>query len=369
MIWQLTTDKTWNKLKSKFSWITDMEQVEQHKSHHAEGNVAIHTQMVINELLSNERFKQLNEQDQEILWTSALMHDIEKRSTSLDEGDGHISAKGHAKKGEKSVREILFKDIPTPFIIREQIASLVRLHGLPLWIMEKENPQKRIIEASYRTNLSHLHLLAESDACGRICADLDDLLYKLKLFELYSKELNCWENERVFETENARYTYFNTEDSYLNYIPFDSFRSKVIMLSGLPGMGKDYYIESLNLDIPIISLDAIRRKHKIRPTDKKLNGWVVQEAKEEARQYLRKGQDFIWNATNITSLMRKQLIDLFVDYNAHVTIDYIEKPYKTWRTQNRNREYPIPENVLDKMLGNLEIPQRTEAHAVKYICE
>ena len=49
---------------------------------------------------------------------------------------------------------------------------------------------------------------------------------------------------------------------------------------------------------PIVSLDAIRRKHKIDPTDKSGNGWVVQTAKEEARIYLRKGQNFIWNATH-----------------------------------------------------------------------
>ena len=35
-------------------------------------------------------------------------------------------------------------------------------------------------------------------------------------------------------------------------------------------------------------------------------------AKEEARTYLRKGQDFVWNATNITRQMRAQLIDLDV---------------------------------------------------------
>lgn len=131
-------------------------------------------------------------------------------------------------------------------------------------------------------------------------------------------------------------------------------------------MGKDYYISTLNKDLPIISLDDIRRQHRIDPTDKKRNGWVVQEAKEMAKKHLRQGQDFIWNATNITSLMRKQLIDMFVDYQAYVKLVYIEKPYHIWRAQNRNRAYPLPENVLDKMLHNLEVPQHTEAHEVCY---
>ena len=141
------------------------------------------------------------------------------------------------------------------------------------------------------------------------------------------------------------------------------------MLSGLPGMGKDHYIQSLKADIPVISLDAIRRKHKYSPTDKSATGRVVQEAKEQARVYLRKKQDFIWNATNITRLMRQQLVDLFTLYGAKVRIVYVEKPYDVWRNQNRNRESQLPENVLDKMLQKLEIPQLIEAHEVEYMVE
>ena len=51
-------------------------------------------------------------------------------------------------------------------------------------------------------------------------------------------------------------------------------------------MGKDHYIRTLPQDIPVISLDAIRRKYKVNPTDKAANGRVVQKAKEEARNWL-----------------------------------------------------------------------------------
>ncbi len=153
----------------------------------------------------------------------------------------------------------------------------------------------------------------------------------------------------------------------MKHVPYDNFKSEVIILSGLPGMGKDHYIESLKTDMPVISLDGIRRKYKLSPTDKSATGWVVQTAKEEARNYLRKGQNFIWNATNITSLMRQQLVDLCTLYNAKVKIVYVEKPYDIWRKQNRNREYPLPENALDKMMQKLEIPQLVEAHEVEYI--
>lgn len=369
MIWKITQNKDWQSLEKQFQWVADMKDVQQHNKHHAEGNVAIHTQMVLEELEKNPIYKYLTEQEQEILWASALLHDVEKRSTSQDEGDGRISANGHARKGEYTARTILFRDIPTPFFLREQITSLVRFHGLPLWLMEKEEPKKKIHQVSLRTNTKFLKVLAEADARGRICEDQESLLESLELFELFCKEQECWGKALEFSSPNARYQYFNTIDGYVGYIPFDNFSSDVTLLSGLPGMGKDNYIQSLKSDIPVISLDDIRRKNKFSPTNRSDTGRVVQMAKEQAREYLRRGQNFIWNATNITQLMRQQLVDLFTTYDAKVKIVYLEKPYHVWRSQNKNRENPLPEKVLDKMLQKLEIPQLYEAHEVEYVVD
>ncbi|MGJ1438470.1 AAA family ATPase [Sphingobacterium multivorum] len=367
MEWTIAVNKNWSALEEQFSWVRDMEQVQQDPLHHAEGNVAIHTQMVLQQLEALPGYRNLDYQKQELLWASALLHDVEKRSTTIVDADGRISSPNHAKRGAQTAREILFRDVETPFALREEIVALVRYHGLPLWLMEKVDPMKSALEASLSVNMGQLKLLAEADAKGRYCADLDALLYALDMFELYSKEIRCWDATRSFLSENARFTYFNGNNSYVDYVPFDTFKSAVTVLSGLPGMGKDYQILAMNTDLPVISLDDIRRKYRIDPTDKKRNGWVVQEAKEQAKKYLRCGQDFIWNATNITSQMRKQLIDLFVSYQAYVKLLYVEKPYKIWRAQNSDREYPLPEVVLDKMFHNLEVPQLTEAHEVHYI--
>lgn len=369
MIWKIAQNRDWQSLENQYSWVADMKNVPQHKMHHAEGNVAIHTQMVLDELTRMPQYQVLPEQEQEILWAAALMHDVEKRSTSQDEGDGNISAGGHARRGEYTARAILFRDIPTPFDIREKVVSLVRFHGLPLWLMEKLEPAKKIHAVSLRANTQHLKMLAEADARGRVCGDLSSLLESLELFEMFCKEEGCWGKALEFPTPNARYEYFNTIDGYIGYVPYDDFKCEVTMLSGLPGMGKDHYVQSLESDIPVISLDAIRRKYKYSPTDRSATGRVVQEAKEKAREYLRKKQNFIWNATNITRLMRQQLVDLFTLYGAKVKIVYVEKPYDVWRNQNSNREFHLPEDVLDKMLQKLEIPQSIEAHEVEYIIE
>ena len=141
------------------------------------------------------------------------------------------------------------------------------------------------------------------------------------------------------------------------------------MLSGLPGMGKDSYIKKHAALLPEISLDAIRKQHKLKPEDTAATGWAVQQAREQARVYLRRKQPFVWNATNLTRQMRSQLIDLFVTYGAYVKLVYVEVPYATWKKQNNQREAAVPEKVLDRLLQKLEVPQPAEAHEVIYAVE
>jgi putative nucleotidyltransferase with HDIG domain len=368
MIWKITENKQWEYLADKFDWINDMQQTEQDSCYHGEGNVAEHTKMVLSCLEEMADFQSLDAQSQEILWAAALLHDVEKRSTSVSEPDGRISSHGHARKGEYTVREILFRDIPAPFSLREQVAGLVRYHGLPIWLMERRDAQKKLFESAERIDTSLLKILSKADVLGRICSGKEQLLEQIVLFEMYCKEQECWGKARAFATFHARFHYFNTEDAYPGYVPHEKFGSRVILLSGLPGMGKDHLLKSRYPDWAVISLDDIRRKHKLKPSDSSATGWVVQQAKEQARNYLRKGTPFVWNATNITRLMRSQLIDLFRTYQAYVKIVYIEKPYSTWVEQNREREYPLPQAVLDKMLHKLEIPQVWEAQEIEYVC-
>ena len=165
MIWKLSERKDWNSLEQQFGWVRDMNQVPQHTVHHAEGSVAVHTRMVLEALLRQPAYPMLPEQEREILWAAALLHDVEKRSTSVDEGNGQVTSKNHAKRGETTVRTLLYRDIPAPFNIREHIASLVRHHGLPIWLMEREDPLKRACEASLRLDTSLLKQLTVADIC------------------------------------------------------------------------------------------------------------------------------------------------------------------------------------------------------------
>jgi tRNA uridine 5-carbamoylmethylation protein Kti12 len=52
---------------------------------------------------------------------------------------------------------------------------------------------------------------------------------------------------------------------------------------------------------------------------------------------------------------------------SRVKIVYIETSYKEWIRQNSNRQYPVPHNVLMRLLSKLEVPSKYEAHEVQYI--
>lgn len=367
IMWKINETYDWSYLKSKFDWIQDMEGVPQSPIFHAEGDVEIHTQMVLKELMNLSEFQALKEQNQHVLVATALLHDIEKRSKTSIDSDGQITSRGHAKKGEYTARQILYKDVPTPFLIKESVAKLVRYHGLPLWIFEKPNPRKYLLQTSLEVNTKLLAIFAKADVLGRICSDKEELLYKIEMFKEYCKEQNCWGSPRVFPSNLAKFNYFSKEDASPDYEPFDNLKSEVILLSGLPGSGKDTFIKKHYPEWPIVSLDALRRKYKIAPSDKKRTGQIAQMVKEEARIHLRKGENFVWNATNITRQMRTQLVDLFTTYNARVKLVYIEVPYEKLMAQNSNRAYPVPNVILDKMIRKLEVPSPIEAHEVIYL--
>lgn len=356
----------WIAMEAAFDWLHEMRDVPQDAVWHSEGDVLTHTKMVVNALINLPEFQVLSEQDKHILVTAALMHDIEKRSTTtteIQDGKERIVAPRHAKKGEFTARTILYKDIITPFEIRESIAKLVRHHGAPLWAITKTNPRKFVIATSLEVNTAHVAMLAKADVLGRICEDAEDMLFRIDLFIELCKEHDCYGNPKIFASNYGRYLFLNKPEISPDYLPFEDLKMNVYIMSALPGSGKDTYLKK-NLNLPILSLDDIRRALKISPTDKKKNGLVIQLAKEKAKVFLRSQTDFVFNATNITQEMRQKWIDLFTDYKAKAHIIYIEVPYATLIKQNHNRTHKVPVAVIEKMIRKLEIPTYKEAHEV-----
>jgi predicted kinase len=348
------------KVIETLDWVQPMKECPQDAVYHAEGDVWTHTRMVVEELLNDSDFKELDNHSQYVLFLSALLHDVAKPICTFEE-NGRISSPKHAAIGEKVVRELLWN---ADFETREAIAALVRLHGLPIWSIEKENPQRAVISSSLRLSNQHLYLLSKADANGRDCVDKEDLLLRIELFKELCLENDCFYTPKTFHNDHSRFKFFQTEnDSYPSVI-YDDTAFEMIILSGIAGSGKNSFYEKNFQNYPTVSLDTIREIYKIKPADKDAQGKVVQIAYEQAKEFCRKKQSFVWNSTNLTTDLRSKLIRTLSVYNPFFKIYYVETPLEKVFSRRQN---DIPSDVLKRMVRQLDMPLLTEVHEVSYV--
>ncbi|MBA3714144.1 MAG: AAA family ATPase [Pyrinomonadaceae bacterium] len=353
----------WRSLRDEHVFLRRMAECPQDPIYHGEGDVEIHTRMVCEELTSNLHWRELETREREILFAAALLHDVAKHYTTRHEG-GRIMSPGHARRGATRARKMLW-EMNVEFGVREQIAALVRHHMTPFHLLERADSQRTLFRVSQSARCDLLGLLAEADARGRIAPDRARLIENVALFIEYAREQQCLTRPRTFASDHSRFLYFRKEDRNPDYLAYDDTVCEVVLMSGLPGAGKDYWIGENLPDWEVISLDALRREMNINPRERQ--GRVVSAARERARVFLRRKQGFLWNATNISRQVREQCINLFAAYNARVSIVYLDVPETTLFEQNSAREREVPAEVIRGLLDRWEVPDRTEAHRVNWV--
>ncbi len=147
---------------------------------------------------------------------------------------------------------------------------------------------------------------------------------------------------------------------------YDDTWGEVVLMAGLPGTGKDTWIRENLPELPMISLDEVRKEIHILPREPQ--GPVAAAAREKAREHLRRQESFVWNATNVTPSIREKQIRLFQAYHAAVRIVYLETEWKEQLRRNHSREETVPQEEIDRMMRNLVLPERFEAERVEWFC-
>jgi tRNA uridine 5-carbamoylmethylation protein Kti12 len=61
------------------------------------------------------------------------------------------------------------------------------------------------------------------------------------------------------------------------------------------------------------------------------------------------------------------VVNLCVGYRARTRIVYVEAPADRLFAQNRARKRPVPEPVIERLIGRWEVPDPTEAHQVDWV--
>ena len=342
---------------------------------HAEGDVYTHTKMVCEKLISFSEYKELSDIEKLVVFLGALFHDIGK-TVCTKVINNEITSPHHGPTGAMMLREYFWKELGISGTkeyqsFRESICFLLKYHSNPIHDYE-DKLEKRIIKLASNQALAEyfsiklLALLSKADALGRIGPDDDYHLLNISKFINKAKELDCFDKPFKFTDSYTKYQYLNKPNIWPYQTLYNNTWGEVILICGLPGTGKDTYIKEYFKGYEIISLDDIRKEFNISPTENQ--GKTYNIAKERAKELLRNKIPFIWNATNLTDMIRNKQINLFHDYNASVKTIFLETSYKENLIRNKSRKKIVDEAVINKLLSNINMPEADISEDVIWIC-
>lgn len=355
-------------------WLARMAETPQNPEWHAEGDVLTHTRMVCDALARLPAWRALPRREQEVSFVAALLHDIGKPDATRME-NGALTSPKHAPVGTAIARKLLWTEfrlagVPEWMHFRESVCALIRQHTRPLHLVHAGDPVRRVIAAAatpaaWFSNLL-LSLLAEADVRGRVSAEEAHNLEKIAFYRDMAEEAGCLSGPFPFPDDYSRYAYLTGRNIQPGQALYNDTLGEATLLCGLPGTGKDTYLRAHLTDRPVVSLDALRAQMKLRPTDPQ--GPVIATAREAARVHLRQHEPLVWNATNLTPLLRGKQIALFAGYGMAVRALYLETGWPELLTRNAGRADAVPEAVIDRLLTVVEPPLPTEAHSVAWVC-
>lgn len=358
------------------SYFDQMALREQNPLWHGEGDVWRHTQMVCQELLGLNAYQKLPLRQKQEVFLAALLHDLGKIPCTKRE-EGQWISPNHTAVGARMAREYLrmtcgLGGTKEQLKIRETICNLIRYHSVPTHILEQKNPENRLLKIASNGELAEdftvelLCILAEADVKGRVYENIEESVETVRLCAQLAEEIGCLQGPYRFPSPYAEYACLSGRNVVLGQDLYDDTWGEVILLSGLPGTGKDTWIREQLEGMPVVSLDAFRKEMGVLATDDQ--GPVAAAAREKAKEYLRKKQPFVWNATNLTPSLREKQVRLFQDYHASVRIVYLETGWEEELKRNEGRKDAVPQEAIGRMQRKLVLPERFEAHKVEWIC-
>ena len=143
-----------------FSMIGDLAEVQQNPKYHPEGNVFIHTMMVVDEGAKNRD----KSNDKKAFMWALLLHDIGKKPTTRMR-KGRLTSYDHDKVGEKmAVKFLEYFELDNEFI--DRVAGLIKWHMQSLFVT-KDSRFQNINDMLKDVYIDEIVLVALSDRLGR----------------------------------------------------------------------------------------------------------------------------------------------------------------------------------------------------------
>lgn len=366
---------------------------------HSEGNVKIHTNMVMNELLNLNEYAELCDSEKRILIYSALFHDYAKPITTrsiLRDGFERIIAPKH----EVTAASLLFfASKPKELSHHEWISviNLVKSHDLLKKSVIHGCHKKYFYNSLIESDSNRLlYILEKADVLGRECADKNEQIEIVEMFKEFCIDYSLWDKfdmeseinrgvlhikeKRKDITENQAkiifkkhinslirgFSYHIDEEISKSYSYFGKEKkSFVTILCGISGSGKTSFTKN-NFDkkTKIISLDEIRYQISGSVESQKNNDEVKRIAYNKLKECLQNGDDCVWDATNIRFDFRKKILDMCDSYNGTSRILLFNNQIENVLKLDKKRCRVVGSDVILDQIKRFQIPLNTEADEV-----
>lgn len=380
-------------LEGFFPWIGEMEGTPQEPEWHGEGNVRIHTGMVIDEMIrliqSEDEFT-----DTEVvgLVLGAALHDIGKVVATREEDIGgrlRIVSPHHADKGRSYVAPRI-GPLGLSDEERRTVLGLIRFHHDPRkLVMRRSTGRHHFLRLARGIEAHLLYWFEQADIRGRIAEDREGQLEIVELFRAEAEGYGTWRRadpylewtgffqEEIEDPMERTYAFSEGIRQFeLGMIrspeealakTWDNRRepARLTVVSAPSGSGKSSWIrENVDPDAVIISLDLIREEITGKRGDQSKNGQVIQLGKERLRQALRKGENVVWDTTALRRDTRSMVLGLGHDYHASTRLVVLGVPPGVALQRNSQRTHSIPRSAIEKQYRQWQWPDVWEAHCV-----
>lgn len=377
-------------------WLYQFEQTEQDAIWHAEGNVAIHTNMVLSELylILNDEAQHIVGAKRQALVLAALLHDIAKPvTTKTKEIDGKIRivSPKHEEKGA-SYLAIKLLEMPLDYEVIRMVIGLVGYHQMPKLLVVRDLAYGDYLKLALDADLELLYWLELADMRGRHCEDLPSQIDYLEQFRMFAEDYQLWQVSNAFESavsqiqvkdniEAQRYldgyavnqlihgSVVMAEESVAKTYQAASDYGHLYVTCGVSGSGKSSWIAKNLPDFEVISLDDIRAELNGKRESQKNRGQVLQLAKSRLKTALANKRNVVWDATNIRKDFRKIICDFGQNYGALITLVVFQIQESTLRMNNTNRNHMVADDVISAQITKLEWPSFSEGHRMIIVGE
>ena len=356
---------------------------------HAEGNVALHTAMVL-EQVQNSFTAEITKEERLTLILAGLFHDIAKPMVTKHaevKGEQRIVSPRHAELG----RDYLALRLPQfelSTALQDALLSLVGYHHEPRSLVLGKGSRGAYAKLARMVDLGLVMALEKADLRGRICQDLEGQLEQLEWFRLQAEEFELEAVSDVVWQTKMREAFPRHSDAFVQHAAWKGRRdfeegrivsveeaisrayqlretpAVLTLMVGPSGSGKSSWIEENRKGQDVVSLDHLREKIAGKRHRQSMNGQVLQAAKEALRVSLRAGRSVIWDATNLRKDGRRWVASLGYEYGAYVRIVTFRNSIETLQLRNLKRENSIPCSVLQRQIDGFQWPSLDEAHEV-----